>query len=69
MADAADSVLAVGTTLSVYPAAGIPLIVADRGDPFVIVNRGPTEQDTVADAIVDAPAGEALDEIARRLGA
>ncbi len=69
MADAADSVLAVGTTLSVYPAAGIPLMVADRGNPFVIVNRGPTEQDTVADAIVDAPAGEALEEIARRLGA
>lgn len=69
MAAEADAVLAVGTTLAVYPAAGIPLLVVDRGFPFVIVNRGPTEQDDLADAVVDAPAGEALEAIAERLGA
>lgn len=41
----ADLVLALGSTLSVYPAAEIPLIAARRGVPYVIVNRGPTEHD------------------------
>ena len=41
----ADLVVALGSTLSVYPAANIPLGAAARGIPFVIINRGPTEQD------------------------
>jgi NAD-dependent deacetylase len=41
----ADMVFALGSTLSVYPAANIPLIVAGRGAPYVIINRGATEHD------------------------
>jgi NAD-dependent deacetylase len=41
----ADMALALGSTLSVYPAANIPLITANRGRPYVVINRGPTEQD------------------------
>jgi NAD-dependent deacetylase len=41
----ADLVLALGSTLSVYPAASIPLVAAERGTPYIIVNRGPTEHD------------------------
>jgi NAD-dependent deacetylase len=41
----ADLVIALGSTLSVYPAANIPLIAAARGTPYVIINRGPTEHD------------------------
>jgi len=41
----ADLVVALGSTLSVYPAAHIPLLAASRGVPFVVINRGPTEQD------------------------
>jgi NAD-dependent deacetylase len=41
----ADLVVALGSTLSVYPAANIPLIAAGRGAPYVIINRGPTEHD------------------------
>jgi len=44
-ATAADLVVALGSTLSVYPAANIPLLAAARGAPLVIINRGPTEQD------------------------
>jgi NAD-dependent deacetylase len=44
-ASRADLVLALGSTLSVYPAASIPLLAAARGVPYVIVNRGPTEHD------------------------
>ena len=41
----ADLVLALGSTLSVYPAASIPLLAAERGTPYVVVNRGVTEHD------------------------
>lgn len=40
-----DLVVALGSTLSVYPAAAVPLLAAERGVPYVIVNRGPTEYD------------------------
>jgi NAD-dependent deacetylase len=40
-----DLVVALGSTLSVYPAAGFPLLAARRGVPYIIINRGPTEHD------------------------
>jgi NAD-dependent deacetylase len=42
---AADLVVSVGSTLSVYPAASFPLLAARRGAPYVIVNRGATGHD------------------------
>jgi NAD-dependent deacetylase len=66
MATEADAVIAVGTTLSVWPAAEIPLMAARRGVPFVIVNQGATEFDEVATK-VDAAAGDALTVIADRM--
>jgi NAD-dependent protein deacetylase/lipoamidase len=45
-AAACDLVLALGSTLSVYPASSFPLAAAERGVPYVIVNRGATEHDT-----------------------
>jgi NAD-dependent deacetylase len=44
-ARSADLVVAMGSTLSVYPAASVPLAAAARGVPYVVVNRGPTEHD------------------------
>lgn len=44
-ADRCDLVIALGSTLSVYPAAAIPLDAAHRGVPYVIVNRGRTDHD------------------------
>jgi NAD-dependent deacetylase len=41
----ADLVVALGSTLSVYPAASFPLMAAQRGAPYVIINRGATEHD------------------------
>lgn len=40
-----DLVIALGSTLSVYPAASFPLMAAERGAPYIIINRGPTEHD------------------------
>jgi NAD-dependent deacetylase len=41
----ADLVVALGSTLSVYPAANLPLLAAARGVPYLIINRGATEHD------------------------
>lgn len=41
----ADLVVALGSTLSVYPAASFPLMGAQRGIPYVIINRGETDHD------------------------
>lgn len=40
-----DLVVALGSTLSVYPAASFPLRAAQGGAAYAIVNRGPTEHD------------------------
>jgi NAD-dependent deacetylase len=40
-----DLVIALGSTLSVYPASLFPLMAAQRGIPYVIINRGATEHD------------------------
>lgn len=55
-AEAADLALTVGSSLSVHPAATIPLIAARRGAPHVIVNQGPTEQDALATLRLDGDA-------------
>ncbi len=45
---ATDLVVALGSTLSVCPAASFPLMAARRGVPYIIVNRGATEHDHLA---------------------
>lgn len=41
-----DLVIAMGSTLSVYPAASIPLEAVNAGAKYVIINRGDTDHDT-----------------------
>jgi len=41
----ADLVVALGSTLSVYPAASFPLLAAEHGAPYIVINRGPTDHD------------------------
>jgi NAD-dependent deacetylase len=41
-----DLVIALGSSLSVYPAASLPLLAAERGTPYIVINRGPTEHDS-----------------------
>ena len=68
-ASQSDLVLALGSTLSVYPAAEIPLIAIRRAVPYVIINQGPTEHDSLATLRIEGdvtqvlpPAVEALAE-------
>ncbi|MFQ5948036.1 MAG: NAD-dependent protein deacylase [Acidimicrobiia bacterium] len=60
LAERADAVIAVGSTLSVYPAAYVPLRAQRTGAPLVIINLGPTDHDALADVRIEAPAGTAL---------
>ena len=56
----ADMLLAVGTSLQVYPIAGIVPIAKAAGARLVIVNAEPTPFDHLADAVFRDPIGEVL---------
>ena len=59
-ASEADVLLAVGSTLQVYPAAGVVPLARDAGARIVIVNDQPTPLDDLADTVIRTPIGEAL---------
>ena len=44
-ANEADLAISLGSTLSVMPAAEIPLLVGQNGHPYAIINRGETDHD------------------------
>jgi len=67
LAMAADVVLIVGSSLQVYPAAGIPRLALQHGAELCIVNAEPTPYDEVAAAVIQGKAGEVLPEIVRRV--
>ena len=52
--------LAVGSTLAVFPAAGLVPVAVRHGAVLVIVNGGPTEMDSLADVVVQGSIGECL---------
>ena len=56
----ADLLLAVGTSLQVYPVAGAVPLAKDAGARVVIINAQPTQFDEIADAVLNAAIGEAL---------
>jgi len=56
----ADLLLAIGTSLQVYPAAGLVPLAKERGARLVIVNAEPTPFDEVADLAIREPIGAVL---------
>ncbi|MFO7299242.1 MAG: Sir2 family NAD-dependent protein deacetylase [Actinomycetes bacterium] len=62
-----DSVLVVGSTVSVWPAADVVFRAANLALPIVIVNIGPTDADRFAAVKIDAAAGEVLPPLVARL--
>lgn len=57
---AADLVLAVGSSLQVYPAADVPAAGARAGARLAVVNAEPTPLDPLADLAITASAGAVL---------
>lgn len=62
-AQEADLFLTLGSSLVVYPAAGLPEIAKRRGAKLVIINRDPTPLDSSADLVIHAPLGEVMEAI------
>ncbi|TDD35371.1 NAD-dependent deacylase [Actinomadura sp. KC06] len=60
-----DLFLAVGTSLTVQPAAGLCLEAVDHGARLVIINAAETPYDGLADAVLRRPIGETLPRLAR----
>jgi NAD-dependent deacetylase len=62
-AGSCDFLLAVGSSLVVYPAADIPLRAKQGGAQLAIINKGSTPLDSVADYVIDDAAGKVLPRI------
>ncbi len=60
LAKECDAVLAIGSTLSVYPAAWVTLEAREAGATLVIINEGETEQDHLAHVRLEGRIGELL---------
>ncbi len=58
-----DLMLAIGSTLSVYPAAAVVPLARRHGARIVIVNGSPTEMDAVADVVLRGDISAILDRI------
>ena len=63
----ADLFLAVGTSLTVYPVAGLPELTLGSGGRVAIVNAEPTALDDRADLVLRGSAGDVLSGLAARL--
>lgn len=57
----AEVLIIGGTSLAVYPAAG--LIDYFKGDKLVVINKAPTPRDAHADLLIQAPIGEVFSQI------
>ena len=69
LAREAGLLLVVGSTLEVYPVAGLPEETVSSGGALAIVNRGATPVDRLADVRIDAGAGETLAAVSTLLRA
>lgn len=64
-----DLFIVIGSSLVVYPAAYMPVYAKRGRAKLVIINIGPTEQDDLADVIIDHSAGETMTKIMQKLKA
>jgi len=62
-----DVFLAVGSSLTVHPAAGMCGVAVDAGARLIVVNAQETPYDDVADAVLRGPIGEILPALTRDL--
>ena len=68
LAQRADVMLVVGSSLVVHPAADIPLTAVRSGAHLIIVNAEPTPFDSLAQVVIHGRAGEVLPEIVSLVG-
>jgi len=66
LAEGADLMLCIGSSLAVFPAAGLPRLTLEAGGRLAIVTKGPTPYDGAATVKLD---GEVDEELAAALAA
>ena len=57
---ACDLFIVLGSSLTVYPAAGFPQIAFQNGAKLVIVNQQDTDLDSMADVVIQEGIGETM---------
>ncbi len=62
-----DVLLVVGSSLQVYPAAGLPAETIRNGGTVAIINAEPTVRDSLARYVLTGQAGEILSALAAKL--
>ncbi len=60
LAQSCDLLLAIGSSLVVWPAAGFPVLAKKCGAKLVIINNEATDQDQLADLVIRYDIGEIL---------
>ncbi len=63
LAARADLMLCVGSSLEVYPVAGLPSVTLGRGGRLAIVTKGPTPYDGDAELRLDGDVAEELSAV------
>jgi len=66
-AAACDLFLAIGSSLTVRPAAGLCDVAVESGARLVVINAEPTPYDDIADAVLREPIGEILPALVKEL--
>lgn len=61
---ACDLFITIGSSLVVFPAAGLPAMAKDKGATLVILNRDPTNFDDMADLVINDEIGSCLGVVA-----
>ncbi|MEZ5343008.1 MAG: Sir2 family NAD-dependent protein deacetylase [Acidimicrobiales bacterium] len=63
VAESCDLLLAIGTTLSVFPIANVVPVAKRAGAKVVIINGEPTEMDALADVVVRGSISDVLERL------
>ena len=66
-AKACDLMLAIGSTLTVEPAASMCAVAVDHGAALIVINRDPTPYDGLATEVIREPIGTAVPRILTEL--
>lgn len=69
LARGADLLLVIGSSLEVYPVAGLPLVTLEAGGRVAIVTQGPTPHDERAEVRLGGDVVEELQALVEALGA
>ncbi|MDA9064848.1 hypothetical protein N9K37_05820, partial [Pseudomonadales bacterium] len=55
-----DLLLAMGSSMSVYPAASLPRVAGQHGARLILINNEATDLDGLCDLVIHRPIGESL---------